>query len=53
MIAYLVSANGWYGAAETAAEFAKAAERPLRDGYAAHLDVQWTRARLPSALRSA
>jgi galactonate dehydratase len=30
-----VYANGWYGAAKTPVEFAKAAERPLRDGYAA------------------
>ena len=29
-----VYANGWYGAATTPAELAKAAERPLRDGYA-------------------
>ena len=28
-----VYANGWYGAARTPAELAKAAERPLRDGY--------------------
>jgi galactonate dehydratase len=28
-----VYANGWYGAARTPAEFASAAERPLRDGY--------------------
>lgn len=30
-----VYANGWYGRAQTPAEFAKAAERPLRDGYTA------------------
>jgi galactonate dehydratase len=30
-----VYANGWYGAARTPAELAKAAERPLRDGYKA------------------
>ena len=30
-----VYANGWYGAASTPAELAKAAERPLRDGYKA------------------
>jgi galactonate dehydratase len=30
-----VYANGWYGAAETPAQLAKAAERPLRDGYRA------------------
>jgi galactonate dehydratase len=30
-----VYANGWYGAARTPAELAKAAERPLRDGYTA------------------
>jgi galactonate dehydratase len=30
-----VYANGWYGAATTPAELAKAAERPLRDGYKA------------------
>ena len=30
-----VYANGWYGAARTPAELAKAAERPLRDGYSA------------------
>jgi galactonate dehydratase len=30
-----VYANGWYGAATTPAELAKAAERPLRDGYTA------------------
>jgi galactonate dehydratase len=30
-----VYANGWYGAAETPAELARAAERPLRDGYGA------------------
>jgi galactonate dehydratase len=30
-----VYANGWYGAARTPAELAKAAERPLRDGYMA------------------
>jgi galactonate dehydratase len=30
-----VYANGWYGSAQTPAEFAKAAERPLRDGYTA------------------
>ena len=28
-----VYANGWYGAATTPTELAKAAERPLRDGY--------------------
>jgi galactonate dehydratase len=28
-----VYANGWYGAARTPAELAKAAEQPLRDGY--------------------
>lgn len=28
-----VYANGWYGAARTPDEFAKASERPLRDGY--------------------
>jgi galactonate dehydratase len=28
-----VYANGWYGSAQTPTEFAKAAERPLRDGY--------------------
>ena len=28
-----VYANGWYGAARTPADFARAAERPLRDGY--------------------
>ena len=28
-----VYANGWYGPATTPAEFASAAERPLRDGY--------------------
>ncbi len=28
-----VYANGWYGAAKTPAELARAAERPLRDGY--------------------
>lgn len=28
-----VYANGWYGAAQTPAELAKAAERPLKDGY--------------------
>src|SRR5437764_10368015 len=28
-----VYANGWYGAARTPAELAKAAERPLREGY--------------------
>ncbi len=28
-------ANGWYGAARTPSEFARAAERPLRDGYRA------------------
>jgi galactonate dehydratase len=28
-----VYANGWYGASRTPAELAKAAERPLRDGY--------------------
>jgi len=30
-----VYANGWYGAAATPGELAKAAERPLRDGYQA------------------
>jgi galactonate dehydratase len=30
-----VYANGWYGAATTPAQFATAAERPLRDGYSA------------------
>lgn len=30
-----VYANGWYGAARTPAELARAAERPLRDGYEA------------------
>jgi galactonate dehydratase len=30
-----VYANGWYGAARTPAELARAAERPLRDGYRA------------------
>jgi len=30
-----VYANGWYGAARTPAQFAQAAERPLRDGYRA------------------
>jgi len=30
-----VYANGWYGAARTPAELAKAAERPLREGYKA------------------
>ncbi len=30
-----VYANGWYGGAQTPAELAKAAERPLRDGYTA------------------
>jgi galactonate dehydratase len=30
-----VYANGWYGGAKTPAEFAKAAERPLREGYRA------------------
>lgn len=30
-----VYANGWYGRAQTPTEFAKAAERPLRDGYTA------------------
>ncbi|HEX2727188.1 MAG TPA: mandelate racemase/muconate lactonizing enzyme family protein, partial [Beijerinckiaceae bacterium] len=30
-----VYANGWYGGARTPAELAKAAERPLRDGYTA------------------
>jgi len=30
-----VYANGWYGAARTPDEFARAAERPLRDGYTA------------------
>jgi|SRR6516165_4952415 len=30
-----VYANGWYGTAKTPVEFAKAAERPLRDGYTA------------------
>ena len=30
-----VYANGWYGSARTPAELAKAAERPLRDGYKA------------------
>jgi galactonate dehydratase len=30
-----VYANGWYGAARTPAELAKAAERPVRDGYKA------------------
>jgi len=30
-----VYANGWYGAAKTPAQFAQAAERPLRDGYRA------------------
>jgi galactonate dehydratase len=30
-----VYANGWYGASRTPAELAKAAERPLRDGYKA------------------
>ncbi len=30
-----VYANGWYGAAKTAAQLAEAAERPLRDGYRA------------------
>ncbi len=30
-----VYANGWYGAAETPADLARAAERPLRDGYTA------------------
>jgi galactonate dehydratase len=30
-----VYANGWYGAAETPAQLADAAERPLRDGYRA------------------
>ena len=30
-----VYANGWYGAAGTPAELARAAERPLRDGYTA------------------
>lgn len=30
-----VYANGWYGAANTPSELAKAAERPLRDGYTA------------------
>ncbi|HWK83048.1 MAG TPA: mandelate racemase/muconate lactonizing enzyme family protein [Caldimonas sp.] len=28
-----VYANGWYGAAQTPAQLAQAAERPLRDGY--------------------
>jgi galactonate dehydratase len=28
-------ANGWYGAADTPEEFAKAVERPLKDGYTA------------------
>jgi galactonate dehydratase len=30
-----VYANGWYGLAQTPSEFAKAAEKPLRDGYTA------------------
>jgi galactonate dehydratase len=30
-----VYANGWYGRAETPDDFARAAERPLRDGYTA------------------
>jgi galactonate dehydratase len=30
-----VYANGWYGAARTPAQFAEAAQRPLRDGYRA------------------
>jgi len=30
-----VYANGWYGRAQTPSEFAKAAEKPLRDGYTA------------------
>ncbi|MEP7058837.1 MAG: mandelate racemase/muconate lactonizing enzyme family protein, partial [Caldimonas sp.] len=30
-----VYANGWYGAAQTPAQLAAAAERPLRDGYTA------------------
>jgi len=30
-----VYANGWYGAARTPAQFAEAAQRPLRDGYTA------------------
>ncbi len=30
-----VYANGWYGKATTAADFARASERPLRDGYKA------------------
>src|SRR6059058_5550761 len=30
-----VYANGWYGASRTPTELAKAAERPLRDGYKA------------------
>jgi galactonate dehydratase len=30
-----VYCNGWYGDAETPAEFARAAERPLRDGWTA------------------
>src|SRR5450759_1829729 len=30
-----VYANGWYGRTQTPSEFAKAAEKPLRDGYTA------------------